>query len=142
MSSRLTPTPARHAVPSLEMVFADLTQPKDEDHSVVKDGKGTTILVGSVVRVISDQCRAFQVNQKFRGAYDATTKEFVPNDASKFLALPVGMRGVVTKVYNIDVVSANFPIRVKFTRGSNVEEGFDPPTDFVMHFELHEVEVC
>ena len=59
----------------------------------------------------------------------------------KNLVLPVGMRGVVTKVYDSEgAVSSNLPVQVKFVPGQHVEEGFDPPVPFLMHFETFEID--
>jgi hypothetical protein len=125
------------------MDVTDLIKPDDEDeHSMFKDGNGMTFKPDCCVRVIKQDCKAYQVNAKYRGSFDVKTKEFVPNATLKYLAVPVGLRGVVTKVYNVDLVHANFPIRVKFQRGQHTEEGYDTPSDFVMHFESDEIEVC
>ena len=74
------------------------------------------------------------------------TKEFIPapEDAErkdKCLVLPVGMRGVVNRVYDVEDLGPQHPIVVIFTPGENNDEGFEPPMKFVMHFETYELEV-
>jgi hypothetical protein len=106
-------------------------------HHSVQDGQGRPITVGTIVRIAVDGLKAYQIAPKGQGSYNAQ-KEFVAG--SKYLVLPVGLRGVVQKVYDIDNVSANFPVQVKFEPGQHTEEGFDPPTAFLMHFLEAEVE--
>lgn len=96
------------------------------------------------MRVVAANTKAFQVPAKGRGAFNEN-KEFVPapadgERATKNLLLPVGMRGVVTKVYDTEAISSNFPVQVKFTPGANTDEGYDPPLPFLMHFGAREVE--
>lgn len=108
--------------------------------AVDKNGKEFT--VGCVVRVCKDGLKAFQINVKGQGAYD-DDKNFVPDvsdERKKCLVLPSGLRGTVTKVYDENVVSANYPIQVKFTPGTNTEEGYDIPTALLMHFMPQELE--
>jgi hypothetical protein len=116
--------------------------PVMKDHRVL-DKNGVEFTVDSIVRVSVGGLKAYQVNSKGQGSYN-DKKEFVP-DASdskkKCLFLPIGLRGVVRKVYDEDVVSSNLPILVLFTPGENKEEGYDAPTKFLMHFTQSEVEV-
>lgn len=118
----------------------------DQSRDSVVDPNGNAFTVGAVVRVCAEDTRAYQVNPKFHGSYDID-KKFV-SQASKnapsgrtYLAVPIGMRGTVTKVYDENVISANLPIQVKFEPGKNIEEGFDPPCAFIMHFTSSEIEV-
>ena len=113
----------------------------------IKDKNGEMIGVGSVIRVAVENLKAHQVPAKAYGSFNED-KEFVPADegvsrSGKNLILPVGLRGVVSKVYNTEDISANLPIQVKFTpadKGGNDEEGYDPPVAFMMHFNPREVE--
>jgi len=117
--------------------FTDQSKTEDETR-LHQDSNGKEIRVGSVVKVSTEGLKAFQVMPKAKGSFN-DEKEFVPGDM-KYLALPIGLRGTVTKVYDVDVVSANFPIQVKFQPGKNVDEGYDPPAPFIMHFLPSEIE--
>lgn len=110
----------------------------------VSDKNGKKFVVGGVVRVSSSGLLQYQISPKGAGHYDSN-KVFVPDVSSdktqkKYFALPVGLRGVVAKIYNEDDVSANFPVQVKFEVGKHIEEGYDPPSTFTMHFMSHEIE--
>lgn len=132
-----------------EDLFADIavTVRTSDFHSsaagdVLVDKNGKEISVACVVRVCVDGLKAYQINAKGQGMFDEK-KIFVPDvsdSKKKCLALPMGLRGTVTKVYDENVVSANLPIQVKFTPGMNTEEGFDVPTALLMHFTAEEVE--
>mmetsp|Transcript_24083 Transcript_24083/g.33660 ORF Transcript_24083/g.33660 Transcript_24083/m.33660 type:complete len:181 (-) Transcript_24083:118-660(-) len=120
------------------------TSIEEEKTPAPKDKNGIDFVVGSVIRVTAENVKAFQVPPKGFGTFDES-KAFVPASNTgerglKNLALPIGLRGVVTKVYDIDEVSANWPIQVKFMPGKNTDEGYDPPVAFLMHFEEHELE--
>jgi hypothetical protein len=110
------------------------------------DSKGQEYSIGAVVRVVQEGLGAFQVPPKARGSFDAKTKQFVAaanenTDQKKSLTLPVGLRGVITKIYDPDAgISANYPVQVKFVPDENTEEGFSAPTSFLMHFMPHEIE--
>lgn len=113
----------------------------------VLDKNGKAIQEGSVVRLAVENIKALQVPASGYGAFNEK-KEFVPAPAdgkreTKGLVLPVGLRGVVSKVYVKGSLSANFPIQVKFApgeKGGNTDEGYDSPVAFVMHFGPNEVE--
>jgi len=112
--------------------------------ATIEDKNGKMIAVGSIIRVAVENLKAYQVPGKGQGSFNEN-KEFVPATkggarSSKNLVLPVGLRGVVTKVYYSDDVSANFPIQVKFSPGQNNDEGYDSPVPFLMHFCSEEVE--
>jgi hypothetical protein len=110
-----------------------------------KDSQGNEIVVGTVVQIIVPGLKAYQVKGKGFGVFEQGT--FVPLEISdsterraKNLLLPVGMRGVVTKVYDVEgTVSSNLPVQVKFTPGEHVFEGLDPPVLFSMHFDPSEI---
>lgn len=109
------------------------------------DSNGNEFTVGRIVRVVASDLKAYHVMPKGHGKFDPTTKEFIPAPGGgergvKNLVIPVGLRGVVTRVYDTHDIGSNLPILVKFAPGANVEEGFDPPVPFIMHFDSHEVE--
>jgi len=109
----------------------------------VLDNNGNEFLVGSTVRVVEPGLKAFQVSSKGQGSFDEGSKEFIPSSSPSvggFLLLPPGLCGVVTKIYNVDEISANFPVQVKFAPGSNEGE-YDTPVPFLMHFQTNEIEV-
>jgi hypothetical protein len=112
--------------------------------TVQLDAKGKEVEVGTIVRVVVNHLKAYQVSLPGYGSY-GPDKKFVAappggTRGTKNLLLPIGIRGVVTKVYNVDDVSANHPIQVKFFPGKHVDEGFDPPVPFIMHFSPEEIE--
>jgi len=120
------------------------TSVAEEGTPVPQDKNGKDFVVGAIVRVTVENLKAFQVPPKGFGTFDEN-KNFVPASdtverGKKNLAVPVGLRGVVNKVYDVDEVSANWPIQVKFMPSKNADEGYDPPVAFLMHFEPHEVE--
>jgi len=105
----------------------------------------TEFKVGSVVRVVAEDLKAFQVPPKAYGSFNSK-KKFVPapeggDRKTQNLVLPVGLRGIVTRIYNDAELSANFPVQVKFIPGEHVEEGFDSPVQFMAHLSPKEVEV-
>lgn len=111
----------------------------------IEDKNGQIIAVGSIVRVTATNLKAYQVPPSARGIFNDDKKfEPAPDDAPRALqnlAVPVGMRGVVKKITNkVAKLSANFPIQVEFSPGKHVDEGYDPPAPFVMHFGRNEVE--
>jgi hypothetical protein len=135
-------------------LFADVSVPIRTDgvhtsvlptlkgHQVL-DQKGNEFHVDSIVRVSIDGLKAYHVNSKGQGSYN-DQKEFVPDTSDskkKNLLLPVGLRGIVKKVYDEDVISSNLPILVLFTPGEHADEGYDAPTKFLMHFTPFEIEV-
>jgi hypothetical protein len=116
---------------------------KDTEHTL-EDANGKVISLGIIVRVAREGLKAYQVPPKGKGSFDSD-KKFVPMPADSLrgfrsLKLPVGIRGVVTKVYDERQIGANFPIQVKFVPGQNTDEGYDPPVSFLMHFLADEIE--
>ena len=107
------------------------------------DNNGNEFQVGGVVRVCAKDLRQFQIPPKGAGRYN-DSKEFVPDesksDKRSNLTLPVGLRGTITKLYQQAELSANYPLQVAFAPGQHVEEGYDPPVAFTMHFMATEVE--
>jgi hypothetical protein len=126
------------------------TEAATTQNAEVKDKKGNVFQVGGIVRIVRENLKAYQVPPKGYGSFDSDTKKFVPllsdtaalptSRAKKNLVLPVGIRGTITKIYERKDVSANLPIQVKFTPGENLDEGYDPPVPFSMHFQPMEVE--
>jgi len=101
--------------------------------------------IGSVVRVVVEGLKMYQVPPKGHGSFDKD-KKFVPVEKgggrnTKNLVLPVGLRGVVADLCTDDSLSSNLPVTVKFTPGENIEEGYDPPVPFLAHFDPCEIEV-
>mmetsp|Transcript_2565 Transcript_2565/g.7134 ORF Transcript_2565/g.7134 Transcript_2565/m.7134 type:complete len:223 (-) Transcript_2565:359-1027(-) len=118
---------------------------KEEQEITMEDNNGNTIRMGSIIRVSSDGVRAFQVAAKARGYFD-DDKNFVATPdvtqrIDKCLRLPVGLRGVVNKMYDVDDISANSPVRAKFVPDEHTEEGYSSPVAFLMHFGPEEIEV-
>jgi hypothetical protein len=117
---------------------------KDTEQHTLEDANGKAISLGIIVRVVKEGLKACQVPPKGKGSFDSD-KNFVPMPedsprALRSLKLPVGIRGVVTKVYDERQIGANFPIQVKFVPGENTDEGYDPPVSFLMHFLANEIE--
>jgi hypothetical protein len=116
-----------------------------ESTFVLKDNKGNNLKVGSIVQVVASGLKAYQVNAKGQGSFVdgkfvQAPQEGIPR-GKKNLEIPVGMRGIVTKIYDVEDVAANCPVQVKFEPGKHNElDGFDPPVAFFMHFTESEVE--
>ena len=106
------------------------------------DPHGKEIIEGCIVRV-AQPIRAFHV-QCFGKISE--NKAFIPAPeygprATKCLEIPSGLRGIVTRVFDVNDYDASQPIVVKFVPGSNCdEEGYATPVQFVMHFDSSEVE--
>lgn len=128
------------------------TSEESEEQAIEKepilqfDRNGKQFVKGAIVRVVQTT-RAYQVNQNSHGTFNKETKLFEPAMESPdtpncvgFLELPPGFRGQVMRVYDIEDHDATHPVVVKFTKGKNTEEGYEPPCTFLMHFESHEVE--
>lgn len=140
----------------LDIEITDLTLPdetapvKEEKKPEVEkqlDSNEKEFVVGGIVRVVVDGLKAYQISPAGYGSFNED-KEFVkvekddstPRSVKNF-ALPVGLRGVIKKVYDTNDISANFPVQVKFVKGETTEEGYAAPANFFMHFDSHEVEV-
>ena len=122
---------------SADGVFDD----KDKDLTPALDVNGKRVAVGMVVRMCKDGLRAFHVAKTAKGNFN-DAKDFIADETMNYLELPVGLRGVVTKVYEHEhEVSANFPIQVKFEASQYIEEGYDSPGKFLMHLDSAEVEI-
>jgi hypothetical protein len=125
------------------MASSPVASSSDPIAQVLEDKSGKEITTGAVVRVCVDGLQAFQIPPKGQGSYDES-KQFVPlpegSTTGKYLIVPAGLRGVVTKIYDMEVITANFPVQVKFQPGEHVEEGYEAPNAFLMHFLPEELE--
>ena len=88
-----------------------------EEVTTVEDRQGNTIGVGSVIRIAVDKLKAYQVPAKGQGLFN-DNKEFVPAPqdsprGSRNLVLPVGLRGEVTKIYDVEQISSKLSSRVE-----------------------------
>jgi hypothetical protein len=117
--------------------FIQVTTSEEKVVNTVVDANGKEYVVGCVIRIAADDLKAYQVPPKGRGRFEGG--KFVGHD-EPYMSLPAGLRGVVTKVYDIEEVSANFPIQVKFVPGEHVDKA-DTPIQFIMHFLPDEIEV-
>ena len=82
----------------------------------IDDKNGAPITEGTIVRVAVENLKAYHCQAKGRGSFNEK-KEFVAapessERATKCLVLPIGMRGVVTRVFDKSKLSCNFPIQV------------------------------
>jgi hypothetical protein len=115
---------------------------KEKQSISIVDKNGKEISEGMIIRV-AQATKAYQVPSTARGNFDEN-KQFVPSvDSEKFkyLVVPEGMCGIVTKVYVQVNLSANYKVQVKFAPGEDYNKcGFDPPLQFLMHFSGKEVE--
>jgi hypothetical protein len=143
VSSFVTPSSFRPRMLKCRMSIGSVS----EATTSIKDSKGNDLKTGSVVMVTAEGLKAHQVSTKGHGTF--VDGNFVPTidddglpKGRRYFELPVGICGAVTKVYDVDDISANFPIQVKFQPGKyNEETGFDPPVAFLMHFSISEVEL-
>jgi hypothetical protein len=127
----------------LMMTTSPVASSSDPIAQVLEDKSGKEITTGAVVRVCTDGLTAFQIPPKGQGSFDES-KQFVPtpkgSTTGKYLIVPAGLRGIVTKLYDMEVISANYPVQVKFQPGEHVEEGYETPMPFLMHFLPEELE--
>jgi hypothetical protein len=107
------------------------------------DQNGRELIPGCIVRLVKPM-KAFHVQKSGK---ILENKVFVPSPdneppGTRCLELPLGLRGLVSQVYDVNNHDASQPIVVKFSPGLYCgEEGFDTPVSFTMHFESSEVEV-
>jgi hypothetical protein len=98
------------------------------------------------VRVVVSGLKAYHVQPKGFGTFREEDGTFVPAEqggarGTKNLQLPVGLTGIVTKIYDEENhVSANHPIQAKFTPDAPHVEKYNPTVPFLMHFSPEEVE--
>jgi hypothetical protein len=135
---------------SQSFIFADATEPKNSEPIKQIDVNGKEFLPGTVVAIAPGaKVRAHHVPKDLYGTFDSDTKEFTPADVSNMsrstscLILSEGIRGEVTKVYNVNEWDRAHPILVQFNEGMDREggEGFNLPKSFTMHLSANEIVV-
>ncbi|KAL7581215.1 hypothetical protein ACA910_005998 [Epithemia clementina (nom. ined.)] len=132
---------SRNSSTSIRLSWSEFySEPTTTKTSGLVDDNGKEFVVGGIARVAVAKIKAYQVSQLGRGRYDESSKAFVADEKLKYLILPVGLRGTITKTYDVDEISANFPIQVKFVPEEHTDEGYSAPVPFVMHFRPDEVE--
>lgn len=122
-----------------------MTDIVDQSSSKIVDKNSIAFVEGCTIQT-TKSIKAFQVAASGRGSFDGST--FVPLEetddtprADKCLIMPVGFRGTVTRVYDVDEFDAIHPIIAKFMKGDAMGGEFEPPFTFLMHFDENEVEV-
>ena len=122
-----------------------MTDIVDQSSSKIVDKNSIAFVEGCTIQT-TKSIKAFQVAASGRGSFDGST--FVPLEETddtprndKCLIMPVGFRGTVTRVYDVDEFDANHPIIAKFMKGDAMGGEFEPPITFLMHFDENEVEV-
>jgi hypothetical protein len=126
----------------------------DESTSERNNALPALLAVGDTVRVVVPDLRGYQIPAKGRGRYEPTTATattnqvvFVPDPSLQYLILPIGLQGIVEKVYDDPHLSANLPIRVSFVITAAVDDKDNdnsdttpqPPVNFQMHFAISEL---
>ena len=129
--------------------FADATEPKNSEPIKQIDVNGKVFSPGATVAIAPNtKVKAHQVPKDAYGSFDPVTRDFVPADESNMLrstsclVLSEGIRGEVTKVYDVNEWDRAHPILVQFEEGIDREggnEGFDLPKAFMMHFSANEI---
>ena len=131
--------------------FADVTEPKNSEPIEQVDANGKTFSPGVTVAIAPNtKVTAYHVPKAAYGSFDPNTREFIPAEESNLsrgtrcLILPEGMRGEVTKVYNVNEWDRAHPILVEFKEGSDragIDGGFILPKSFSMHLSASEIVV-
>lgn len=154
----------RTTLRALGDLFEDITAPEEslqqatlptqeteaESKSALTDSNDNVFTVGCTVRVCKPDLHMHQVGSKATGLFDESGI-FVADPSLRYLALPIGLQGTVTKIYknSENKLSANFPIRVEFRpavkgdgESSKMQEArnLDPPSRFTAHFATNEVD--
>lgn len=123
---------------------------------------------GCTVSIVTDTINAHSVPKSSYGSFHLTTGEFIPrhdeNDNTDVggggtttttrktacLVLPIGLRGIVERVYDANTWDRARPIVVKFNMGYDrevQEDGvttprrFNIPKEFRMHFDATELKI-
>eukprot|EP00979_Chaetoceros_neogracilis_P011259 scaffold2727_cov275-Chaetoceros_neogracile.AAC.30 len=108
-------------------LISDLTSIELVDGNGVKFTKDGTVQTTKLMK-------AYQSRKKGYGSYEGTT--FVPLDmekeggvtrADKCFVIPMGLRGIVSKVYDLDEFDASQPIVAKFIAGDSMGGEYEPP---------------
>jgi len=129
--------------------FADTTEPKNPEPIEQKDINGKIFKPDTVVAIAPNtEVKAHHVPKSMFGSFDPKTREFIPVDelniarTTSCLLLSEGLRGKVTKVYNVNEWDRTHPILVEFKKGldrEESEEGFVLPKSFAMYFSADEI---
>lgn len=116
----------------------------------ITDSNGVEFTEGCTIQICSE-VKAYQVPKKGFGSFDAESNKFIPLEGvddvgsvarvDKCLVIPKGMRGKITKVYDISEYDASLPLIAKFQDGEGYGGNFEPPVTFLMHFDTYEIEV-
>ena len=141
---------SRHHPTKLLMVdfFADATPSRETTVAKQIDVNGNIISPGQRVAIVShNNIRAHHVSKSSYGRFDATTKQFMPQDESTLtrqtscLLLPEGLQGEVVNVYNTNEWDRAHPILVKFGLDEERNDGYSLPGSFTMHVDAKEIMV-
>jgi hypothetical protein len=141
---------SRHHPTKLLMVdfFADATPSRETTVADQIDVNGNTISPGQRVAIVShNNIRAHHVSKSSYGSFDATTKQFIPQDESTLtrqtscLLLPEGLQGEIVNVYNTNEWDRAHPILVKFGLDEERNDGYSLTNPFTMHVDAKEIMV-
>lgn len=152
-------------------LFADATPPKiivvddtatttttAQEEMVQTDVNGLTFTPECTVSVVTDTINVHSVPKSCYGTFHLTTGELIPRDddnttadkgtrKTACLVLPIGLRGIVERVYDANTWDRARPIVVKFSMGYDrtaAEDGgvrFNIPKEFRMHFDATELKI-
>lgn len=153
-STSTSTTTSRSNTILLNLSYSPLTT-TDSDTYTLTDSNNNEFKIGSIVQ-LTQPIQAYHVPAKAFGSFDdqhplsPTTQTFLPltnvdnvERKEKCLKLPIGFKGIVTRVYNIHDLDASLPIVVKFVQeGVDVGGGVNEcqvPATFTMHFETYEL---
>ncbi|KAL7454811.1 hypothetical protein ACHAWC_006413 [Mediolabrus comicus] len=128
--------------------FADATPSGETTVAEQIDVSGNIISPGQRVVIVShNNIRAHHVSKSSYGSFDATTKQFIPQDESTLtrqtscLLLPEGLQGEIVNVYNTNEWDRAHPILVKFGLDEERNDGYSLPSSFTMHVDAKEIMV-
>ena len=128
--------------------FADNTEPKNLQPAEQFDANGKAFSPGVIVAIAPNaRVKAHQVSKDAYGSFDPDNRNFIPADetnssrSTSCLILSEGIRGEVTKVYNVNEWDRAHPILVEFKEGVDRDDGdgFIVPKSFAMHFSANEI---
>ncbi len=139
-SSSFAHVKTRQSMVSDQIVSSGTTQK-------ITDSNGVEFTEGCTIQICSE-VKAYQVPKKGFGSFDAESNKFIPLDGvddaarvDRCLVIPKGMRGKITKVYDMSEYDASLPLIAKFQDGEGFGGSFEPPMTFLMHFDTFEIEV-
>lgn len=128
--------------------FADATPPKETTAAVQTDANGNAITLGQKVAIVShNSIKAYHVPKSSYGSFDATTKQFRPQDEANItrktscLLLPEGLQGEVITVHDSNARDRPQPILVKFRSDEERSDGYTLNDAFTMHLGANEIMV-